>query len=288
MSLCIAWRDENDNLHISSDSRLNFTGSNSTDLCPKIVRFPVKIYSPTKDNGEPSELLFEFDYGFGFVGSFVTSFILKESIFDILNSIQCIPGITDNSMENICEIIKKFFEIISKDICEQLANKGISEIIIIGYCPNDKRQKSFLLTIDTSNFPITTDIKEILSSKEVLFFGSGQKRAEEIFKNSSNHSLLKILKIVINDEDTPTVGGGLQYGHIVDNNFKIFGIQDYIVNDSEKKLNVFFHLRNISLYEKTLAFQSKSFIYSQKFILPFKDEIDDYINKNYEVRYGNI
>jgi hypothetical protein len=287
MSLCIAWRDANNVLHISSDSRLSFSENNSIDLCPKIVRFPIKIYSPNMEN-EPSKLLYQFEYGFGFVGSFVTSFILKESIFDILNSLQCIPGITDISMENICNTIQKFFEIIAKDICEQLAKKGISEIIIIGFCPKDKKQKSYSLTIDASGYPLKTNLEEILHKPEVLFFGSGRKKAEEIFKESPDYHLLKILKLAINDDNTRTVGGGLQYGRMENNNFKIFGIQDYIVNDEQKNVNVFFHLRNIRLYQETLAFETDNYIYNQKFLLPFKSEIDEYIKKGYEIKSGAV
>ncbi len=287
MSLCIVWRDEDQDLHIASDSRLTFTGNNSIDFCPKIVRFPIKIYSPNRED-ELSKLLYRFEYGFGFVGNFVTSYILKESIFDILNSLQCIPEITNISMENICDTIQKFFQIISKDICEQIAERGLSEIIIIGFCLKDKKQKSFLLNIDASEYPIKTNLEEILSKPEILFFGSGRKKAIEIFEKSPEFHLLKILKLVINDENISTVGGGLQYGRMEDSDFKIFGVQDYIVNDEHNTVNVFFHLRNIRLYQEDLAFQTDNFIYNQRFVLPFKNEIDEYIKKDYEIKSGAI
>lgn len=84
--------------------------------------------------------------------------------------------------------------------------------------------------------------------------------------------MVKRFKSVINPiKKVGTVRKQIQYGEFEENNFKIFGIQDY-EKDDEGSLKLHYKLRGIDLYKDEFNAESDDFHIAYRFKLPFERE----------------
>ena len=67
----------------------------------KVLAIPVKIQGPVDANTGSSELLYEKTAGLCFSGSFVTAFLVKEIISEVLFNLQSLDPPTQISFEHI-------------------------------------------------------------------------------------------------------------------------------------------------------------------------------------------
>lgn len=274
MTLVIAQKYKN-TISLSSDSRITL-GNDYVDFGIKVFSVPVKIYSATNSENHQTELLFNKSFGLAVIGNFTNSYTVKESINEILQNLQ-LSIYSIISMENIAKTVLKIFKKITLDLSTILREKGICEIVLMGYCDENKTIRSFHFSCDISDYPIKPTYKEILKNDDILFFGSGKKRAEQYYEDKRAGSL-EILKKVIQDEEIKCVGGSLQYGEFnQSSDFKVFGILDYEINDDNTKLTDIFSLRGINLYKEDFEHDS-DFHVAYSFKMPFKKDRDIFFN----------
>lgn len=206
-------------------------------------------------------------------GSVLNSYIVKESIVEVLQNLQHLPLFGNISIERICTVIKKVYEKISQELCSIIAEKGLAELIIGGYCPESKKVKVFKYFLDTTNYPIRAKFQEILKSNSgIEFIGSGKSLAKTIYANNPSLTSLHIIKKLIQDNSIDTIGGSLQYGNFENKDFIVKGVQDY--QQKNKVVEIIHHIRGINYHNKDfLNDLDCGLVISKRFVTPFKDEI---------------
>src|ERR1039457_1073883 len=179
MTLCIAWK-ENNQIHFASDSRATI-GLTEFDPCVKVVSVPVKILGPINTNDQYPDQIYEQNIGLCFAGSFLNAYTIKETLIHTLSSLQAIPGVTDVSMDQICNLISKFYGFVSKKLMRAIFDKGLSVLLVTGYCPKLSKIRTFKFDFHL-NTSLTTSCTEILlNNNDIEFVGSGGNVARGIF-----------------------------------------------------------------------------------------------------------
>ncbi len=288
MTLCIAWKGGG-TINFASDSRLTIKTSkvehgklktivNYSDVGIKVFSIPVKIYSAYSSESQQRTLDYDHTIGLCFAGYTTNAYVVKETIFEILQQLQYSPY-TNFSMAGICKMIAKFYSHTSQKLCEFLAKDGIAEFFIAGFCPMENKIRTFKFFLDTSTHPIQGRFLEILTTSDVEFLGSGFGRASNIHANAPKQSIFKVLKQVIDEDSTPDVGGNIQYGSFHENhNFEISGVEDYTL-DKNGFLKPKLLLRGTQLYENDIISDYDDFVISYSFIRPFQSEINKHLNR---------
>lgn len=226
MTLCVAWK-HNNIVHLASDSRLRVGKHSYADVAIKVVSLPYRIYSPGGQSDMP-KLAFQGEIGMCFAGSFISSIFVKESVADILKSLQYAPGYTDVSMESLAQFIFTAYRVISTKVCaSELGSKGRADLVISGYCHEKRLIRTFLLNTNNENQHSCNEIL-VAQNDDHVFIGNGIKRAESALPtNPKDINFLEALKTVINDSEEEFVGGAIQYGRFNEGNFQIYSIVDY-------------------------------------------------------------
>ena len=91
MTLCIASKS-GDIISLVSDSRITFGNQGKIDFGIKTFSVPVKIYSPRDSKTNKIDLVYDYNIGMCVARSTVNAYIVKESIYEILQHLQYIPG----------------------------------------------------------------------------------------------------------------------------------------------------------------------------------------------------
>lgn len=274
MTLVIAHR-LNNHISLSSDSRISFDRAGHIDYGIKIFSVPIKIYSPTSSETNMTNLDYNYKLGLGVVGSAINAYTVKESVYEILQNLQYIPGYTVLSMDGIAGLVFKVFNKTTLDLGGIIQNGGICELVLSGYCPIKNIIRVFKFSCDTSTYPIRPFHKEILMNNGMEFFGSGNNEAELIFKGNTSLSPLHIIRQVIKEGKVNSVGGGLQYGDFVINNFTIYGVEDYELNVDGSFKEYLYTLRGINIYKDEFERGNDGFHVAYSFKRPFEKEIQN-------------
>ncbi|MBD8084655.1 hypothetical protein [Chryseobacterium caseinilyticum] len=274
MTLVIAHR-LNNRISLSSDSRISFGNAGHIDYGIKVFSVLVKIYSPTSSETNNTNLDYNYKLGLAVVGSAINAYTVKESVYEILQNLQYIPGHTDLSMVGIASLVFKVFNKTTLDLGDIIQVNGICELILAGYCPIQNKIRIFKFSCDTSTHPIRPFHEEILTENGIEFFGSGKNEADRIHTQNANLSPLHIIRQVIRDGNVVSVGGGLQYGEFVINNFTIYGVEDYVVNDDGTFKEYLYTLRGINLYKEEFERGDDGFHVAYTFKRPFEQEINN-------------
>lgn len=216
MTLCILWRDQN-TIHMASDSRITLHGGSSADVAIKVLCVPCRIHWPTTET-ERGEYLF--DLGLAVAGNHTNSFVIKETLSEVLKNMQAAPGYTEISMDKIAKIWSVAYETLSREICKTaLAEKGIAEIHIAGFCPKQGKYRVFKFSTDKlDNTHSYTEV--LLKEGEFSLSGSGKERANELLEKRNDPR--KVVIDIAADKNYESIGGPLQYGYFTDKKFKVF------------------------------------------------------------------
>jgi len=274
MTLVIANKIRN-HISLSSDSRISFGTAGQIDYGIKIFSVPVSIYSPTSSETNITTLDYNYKLGLAVVGSAINAYTVKESVYEILQNLQYIPGYTDLSMNGIAKLVFKVFDKTTIDLGNIIQRNGICELILAGYCPKKNGLRVYKFFCDTSNYPIRPYYEEILTEDGMEFFGSGSTEARIIYQASNRLGSLHIVRQVIKEGKVNTVGGGLQYGEFVINNFKVYGVENYLLNNDGSFKEYLYTLRGINLYKDEFERGDDGFHVAYTFKRPFEKEIKD-------------
>lgn len=243
MTLCIVWKKGN-NIHFASDSRLTFGNRGYRDVGIKIFSVPVNIISSTNSETGEYENFYKHSCGLCFSGYTTVAYVTKESIYEAIQNLQALPC-TDISLDGICNFICQFYEYRVKDICSLWGKEGLAEFIFAGYCLKQLKLRAFRIFVDCLNSPLKVKKEELfLNGNNLSVIGSGSNKAIELIDKEPNINPCLLLKKIINNDDIKDVGGNIQYGAFEENNFKIFGIQDFKVR-KEGDLRTRFILKGI-------------------------------------------
>jgi len=223
VTLCMAWRRDG-TVHFASDSRLTVATNSYADVGIKVLSLPFTVLQPAQSgSNQPQAIAFSGQLGMCFAGSAVSSLTLKESVVEILRSLQHAPGYTDTSMAGLANFVFTAYKMVSRTVCQTaLGANGRASILIGGMCQELGYVRVFHLSTDSSNIH---SIKEVLTDKEHEFIGSGKDAAEnDLPQTPADGDYFNVLKSVIDDATIPNVGGQVQYGCFKDSQFVVYGL----------------------------------------------------------------
>ncbi|MCM0084523.1 hypothetical protein L4X63_23385 [Geomonas sp. Red32] len=269
MTLCIAAKI-GDTITFAADSRLTFGDNGHVDFAVKVLRVPVVVTSALGPSGSPQEI-YKHDLGLCIVGNAINSYLVKETVSEVLQHLQYYDFQPTFSLEVLCNYVKKIYEKFSLDL-GQVLNNWKAVLIIGGYCPQTERDRAFVFDFATDycrEVPSFATMTEILTDNDIKFYGSGAEKAEELYACGTTDPY-HILKAVIDDQGVPGVGGAIQSGRFEGGNFKMKVIEEYLL--SGLGLFSFRHaLRGINLYQKELG-ESTGFKVDYELLFPFRRE----------------
>lgn len=270
MTLCIAWKYLN-KIHFASDTRITFGRDRYTDIGIKIFSIPVKIFSETNKETGQSSLDYDHTIGMCIAGSLYNAYIVKESVYEVLQHLQYITHFTNISMDGISKVIFKFYEHISSKLILNVGRDAIAELFLGGYCSFENKIKIYKYAFNPADSIFSCE--EILSNDGIELLGSGSVKANEILADNQNINRFKLLKEVINDTNVSSVGGNIQYGTFKKNDFLVKGVQDYEL-DSNGHVKIKMILRGTDLYEGEFTYENLGgYHISYPIILPFESDI---------------
>jgi len=223
VTLCMAWRRDG-TVHFASDSRLTVAKNSYADVGIKVLSLPFTVLQPAEaGSNERQAVAFSGELGMCFAGSAVSSLTIKESVVEILKSLQHAPGYTDTSMAGLANFIFTAYKVVSRTVCQTaLGPNGRASILIGGMCQELGRVRVFHLSTDSSNIP---SINEVLTEKDHEFIGSGKDAAENgLPQKPADGDYFNVLKSVIDDAGIQSVGGQVQYGCFKGSQFVVYGL----------------------------------------------------------------
>ncbi|MFI5252575.1 MAG: hypothetical protein ACHQQQ_09130 [Bacteroidota bacterium] len=282
MTLCIAWK-QNNQVHFASDSRAKI-GKVSFNHAIKVFSVPVKIIGPIGPKDHHPSKYYEQNIGICFSGNILNGYTLKETLIYTLSKLQVVPGITDVSMDQICKLIAKFYNHYSVTLSELLFERGLSIVLVTGYCPKLQKVRTFKFKFDIGT-SVTTNFNEILvEDGDIEFIGSGETQAKILFKKITSTPPLEILKQVIIEQKEPTVGGAIQFGEIKLRDFEVCGIRDYLIDHTSRKVTTEFYFNGLPLMEDPYAVKWDEFFIKQTFKDPFINTINQLLESGYTLK----
>jgi hypothetical protein len=284
MTLCVV-RRRKQQVQIATDSRLNLGEGGSADIGVKLMALPLRLYEPRMegDNTVP-EPEYSRTLGLATVGSVSTTYIAKQLLETVLSSLQFVPGVTDISMRGIAEVCARVLRNVSRNVCKALAERGEGQLVLVGRCLATEQARVFILTVDSTGYPLDVVITEFTEEDEPRFLGSGAHAAE---RASSRHSAFPfhVVREVIRDPAVKSVGGNVQFGVLDadDSDFRIRGVCDYRVDHDRRELYVGFYLGGLEILGEDALLDTTNFSLMTPFLDPARQEINRLFDQRYDV-----
>lgn len=227
MTLCLAWKNGK-NINLMSDSRLSGANGTITDNANKVFTIKVSVYKKTTSD---SQLFFESEYGMCFAGSYLNGSNLADTISELTSNISIYNDETIN-FERISEIAFILYEYISRHLMEINREGGISEVLFTGFCPElkeNKISKFFSKLGEDETIQFYSKEAQIEDNKFIYLGDSKAIELAEKLKHKIKYPYTEfhLLDEIIKDENIPSVGGCIQYGCIVADKFRTYGIVDH-------------------------------------------------------------
>lgn len=281
MTLVIAAR-KNGHVHFVSDSRVTFGDQGFCDIGIKIFSNPVKVMSAIDPFTNESTTDYEHNVGIAVIGGAINSYLIKDTIYEILQNVQHNSLNPRFSFEEVAKLVFKVYKRTSEEL-SFLRNNSLCSVLLGGYCSEMDTIRIFKFEPNMNEENIWSyNFSEFLSEDGVEFFGKGKERAIAINSIEQDLSPFEIMKMVIQDEDVPSVGGGIQYGGFHDKDFRILGIEDYSVNPDGSFKEHLYTLRGISLYKNDFNYKDCDLHINYKFLRAFQKDIEMIKRKDIE------
>jgi hypothetical protein len=277
MTLCLAWFNPQ-NISIASDSRLtNGDGSVVTNNANKIFTINVNAINKAESN----KIVFNSKYGLCFTGSYLNGSILSDTISELTSNIELYNN-ESISFETISKLSFILYEYISRHLMEINNENGLSEVLLVGYCPKEKTNKivKFFSKINEQNE--IEFIQESLEVKSGSIIYIGDKKAIEKAKALEQkikypYTEFHLIKEIIEDLTINSVGGCIQYGCIVANTFRTYGIVDYEIyqpktSSEPYRIIEYFQFRSIPFSSENSKLNEIRVMLNKVFMNPFSDK----------------
>ena len=217
MTLCMVWRNEDDNVYFASDSRLSF-GTVRCDAAFKVSRIPFSICSV----GQPPA---SGDLGMAFSGSSVAALMTKEALGEVVREVYGVRGSHDFSMDALADLVFRGFRVITRNIGVALLEKVATCVVFAGYCFRQKRIRVYRMEVDRTISHVMREV--LLAAGELEVFGSGDLAARmHLPPSPGTKEIIHALRAVIEDQTIDDVGGHIQFGRFEGSSFKVAGIAE--------------------------------------------------------------
>lgn len=254
MSLCVAWRWQ-EKVCLATDSCITIDADQPRLGGIKVLQVPVRVISPIEKDTGRFDTLFQSVYGLGFSGRFLTAYLVKESISELLLNLQFVGAIGDLKFQKICEVVHACYARVLDELNgEQFGHD--TDFFLVGCCPSSGKSLA-------AKFYRNSDGKlkwsEILSQRPFSYdaVGAGDDAFRVLFDEarktvtSVHFAAFDALDKVLTSGVVPSVGGAVQYGDIeAGREFRLFGVVDFSKFGNELRVQQLFRGLNLKeLYE---------------------------------------
>jgi GrpB-like predicted nucleotidyltransferase (UPF0157 family) len=285
MSLCVAWRYEEGgqaSVFLASDSCAVLWDEVMPYGGIKVLEIPVRIISATDATTRTAEQLFFGNYGMTFAGSYLSAFLLKELIAEVLSHLQFLGPAGAISFERICDLVHRIHKHFHERIRVHLKAGYETDFILGGFCPAAQKVRAAKFFVE----PATTEpaMKEILQgngfSFETVGNEEGQKRFRALMALSlsapcrTHFAAFRRLWDIIRDPEYKFVTGTVQYGEFRANSFRLVGAFDLQCVDGYLKNRTF--IRGTDLEEIHNPNDLNDFHVHYDYGNPFDDDINSF------------
>lgn len=292
MTLCIAWKNGSQ-INFTSDSRLSSSQGVITDSASKIFKINLKIKSPTDKIKNTESISYQSNFGLCFTGSYLNGSLMAGAMDLLFSNIQAAPEFSDISIENLSDIAFNIYKKVSIQLMERTQREGLAQALFGGYCPLKKVFKLYKFEF-TEDEVVEFSKNEINISDLPTFIGDtlAIEKANDLKDNiSSDYDYYHLLKDIIKDTSISTVGGDIQSGIFENENFDIYGIVDYYIDESLDfpQVKSVFKFRGLEIDFDVDDLRSGYINPAISFMNPFEKERDLYFKDiNQRIEDGNF
>jgi hypothetical protein len=234
MTLCVAWRFQN-RISIASDSRISSIESGYADIGVKILECPVKIITAINRETGHFDVLHESTIGIGIAGSFLTAYLVKEQVTDVLPNLQYVGDPQLLTFEKIAGAAFKIYRHGIETLTKHQKVGIDADMFLVGRCPASGQVAAAKFFVDPDDGTIKHETI-LQDAKNFVFeaLGAGEDRLR--IRVSArlaappcmvDFMVLEELRTMIVENEVSCVGGAIQYGKIHEDGFEIFGVADY-------------------------------------------------------------
>jgi hypothetical protein len=232
MSLCVAWRFAN-KFCLASESCITI-GTEQRMCGVKVVQVPIRIIPAVDAQTQQYSTVFESVFGFTFSGHFLTAYLVRELLSEILFHLQYIGTRESLNFKTICEVVFGVYNRIVADLNADGFGYDL-DLILIGACPAEHVPKAAQFFRDEADK--TLKWKQVLEEFPFSYVavGSGEVRFHEVFASRRqtvrevHFAVLHSLQEIADSREIPSVGGGVQYGEVeAGGEFRLFGTLDFV------------------------------------------------------------
>ena len=232
MTLCVAWRYDN-KFCLASDSCIANQGEAYTNNGIKVLQIPVNVSGATNWHSGHFETLFSSTYGMAISGSYLTAFLTKELLAEVLMNLQYLAPLETLSAQKIADVAFVFYKYSAQKLVEAYGYGHDTDIFLLGSCPACGSPRAFKFFRGSDENLMS---EEILTSEPFAFDAIGA--GEGLFRDGLakrlrcppvqvHFAIPKVMREVIESGAIPSVGGALQYGDIEGNgSFELKGVVD--------------------------------------------------------------
>lgn len=237
MTLCVAWKWETDDeskICFAADTCVTFGRDTMPFGGVKVLAIPVRYSAPAPQGmAEHDRESWTWTYGFAFSGNYLTAFLVKEMVAEILTHLQGIGGAEMAQFEKLCDLVGKFHTHFCQQLRDATRRYQNLDFFFGGFCPVTRKVRVARFTVE-QKLGISRH-EEILTRKggsfETLGFGPACQRFRELVELSLSgppcrvhYAAFRRLRDVIVSGKFHSVGGAIQYGEFTaDGNFRLFG-----------------------------------------------------------------
>lgn len=279
MTLCVAWRIY-DRISIASDSRISSVEEGYADIGVKILECPIKVITAVDHHTNDFQILHQSTVGIGIAGAFMTAYLVKEQIADVLKNLQFVGAPSSLTFTKIAETAFKIYRH-GIETLQKHQQYGIdSDMFLVGRCPATAQVAAEKFFVNGDDGRIQH--QAILEDRRNFVFdalGSGEDRLRTRIaaRVAAGHCevdfmVLEELRAMIVAEEVESVGGAIQYGKIETGDFEIFGVADYRRDDG--RLRPMPSVRGIDAQEILQPVNFDDLYLRAQLITPFRAQME--------------
>ena len=227
MTLLAVWCAE-ERLWMASDSRLSGGGGSLIDEAVKIFELPVVCRAPSEQSGFFEDIYFATRLGLGCAGHSLIYQQVQATLLPLLGNLigrrGAIPAMVD---------IASFVGEVGTQYVRSLGRRRPEDadrvkMLLVGWCPIERRLAAYEVRPEIVGSMMSFKVLS-LDLSDVHFVGDACAQAQVLYKGISaadqsgaprSRAPLNVIRQLIDDATTPTIGGDVQVGFTVGRTFQ--------------------------------------------------------------------
>ena len=209
-------------LWIAADSRVSSSGSKLIDDAQKVFSLPITCKSPNAD-GFFTEVYHHHSYGYCFAGDTLLGQNAYLSLVPLLSNLVS----TKRYTPSLADVARYVMSYLSRtfDACKAIREKrSMFEVALFGHCKVTNYLSAYhFMTRGQNDVSVHCEPHENMKEKDFLYLGDDDKKEQissqirAAFEAASAGRRLHrapryVIQDHIEDENSPSIGGGLQLG----------------------------------------------------------------------------